>query len=558
MENNSRVLIVDDMLANRIILSSLLASNGVSSDQVETGRECIDLCLKNTYDLILLDHRMPDLDGVDTLVRLKEIFKERGYNTPVVCHTTEEGRSNINLYKAAGFADVLIKPIDPKQLSEILLTYLAEKDDVTRLEQEKKHQEEKEKSEIHARDEVEKLPLWLKNTAHLDLVQGIANCETAEDYLETLTVFAASIKHKTDEILSFYEKKDWEMYTMRVHSLKSVSALIGARKLSELAAKLEQEGKNKRYNTILEENRFLMEEYRAFLTVLAPLLEDEKAKNAHEEKKQQEEPEHNEKCILFIEGISSISNKGLSQKLEAAGFTVIRCEADPGKIIKHRSAADIVIYYPGDDDKSRITVIMNHLGEMCRDDNKILCLVGESSDLEFAMSLEGSDRVSKTYKRPVNVDAFVDDVLSFSFIEKEYHTRKSLFVVDDDPDFLKIMENWLSPAYNIYLFSTGEDAIDGFSSFMPDMVLLDYEMPGMNGYELMTRIKSNPETCQIPIIFLTGKNDREHVFKILENKPDGYLLKSSQKESLIDAIGRFFAESAFKESRELIKVKQRN
>ena len=130
--------------------------------------------------------------------------------------------------------------------------------------------------------------------------------------------------------------------------------------------------------------------------------------------------------------------------------------------------------------------------------------------------------------------------------------------MDDDPDFLKIMENWLSPAYNIYLFSTGEDAIDGFSSFMPDMVLLDYEMPGMNGYELMTKIKSNPETCQIPIIFLTGKNDREHVFKILENKPDGYLLKSSQKESLIDAIGRFFAESAFKESRELIKVKQRN
>ena len=433
-----------------------------------------------------------------------------------------------------------------------MLTYLAEKDEVTREEQEKKQQEEKEKTEVHVKDEVEKLPLWLKNTAHLDLVQGITNCETAEDYLETLTVFASSIKHKIDEILDFYEKKDWEMYTMRVHSLKSVSALIGARKLSELAFQLEQDGKNKRYNHILDENRFLMEEYRAFITVLAPLIEDKNVKNKPEEKQQKEkEPEYKEKCILFIEGISSISNKGLAQNLEAAGFTVIRCEADPGKIIKHRAAADIVIYYPGDDDKSRITVIMNHLGEMCRDDNKILCLVGESSDLEFAMSLEGADRVSKTYKRPVNVDTFVDDVSSFSFIEEQYHARKSLFVVDDDSDFLKIMDNWLSPAYNVYLFSTGEDAIDGFLSFMPDMVLLDYEMPGMNGYELMTRIKSNPETCQIPIIFLTGKNDKEHVFKILENKPDGYLLKSSQKESLTDAIGRFFAESAFKESLEV-------
>ncbi len=554
MENNtSRVLIVDDMLANRIILSSLLASNGVSSDQVETGMDCINMCEQNRYDLILLDHRMPDMDGVDTLVKLKDIFKTQGRSTPVVCHTTEEGRSNINLYKAAGFADVLIKPIDPKQLSEILLTYLAKQDETIREEQEKKQQEQKEKTEVHVRDEVEKLPLWLKNTPLLDLVQGVTNCETAEDYMETLTVFAASIKQKTNEILNFYEKKDWEMYTMRVHSLKSVSALIGARKLSELAASMEKAGKDKKYNTILDENRYLMEEYRALQTVLAPLIEDKTKKNEPEEKEQKQEsaPEFDDRCVLFIEGISSISNKGLAQKLQSADFTVIRCDADPGKIIKHRASADIVIYYPGDDDKSRITVIMNHLGEMCRDDNKILCLVGESSDLEFAMSLEGADRVSKIYRRPVNIDAFVDDIDSFALIEKEYHKKKSIFVVDDDPDFLKIMDHWLSPVYNVYLFSTGEDAIDGLSSYMPDLLLLDYEMPGMNGYELMNRIKSVPETNQIPIIFLTGKNDKEHVFKILENKPDGYLLKSSQKESLLDAISRFFAESAFKASMEV-------
>lgn len=110
-EQASRVLIVDDMPINRIILSSILASNGVKSDQVETGQECLDLCRRKDYDLILLDHRMPELDGVDTLVHLKEIFKERGHDIPVICHTTEDGRNNINLYKAAGFADVLIKPM---------------------------------------------------------------------------------------------------------------------------------------------------------------------------------------------------------------------------------------------------------------------------------------------------------------------------------------------------------------------------------------------------------------------------------------------------------------
>ena len=120
-KESSRVIIVDDMVINRMIISSLLAGNGIKADQAESGRECIELCKKNDYDLILLDHRMPEFDGVDTLVALKDIFKDKGRDVPVICHTTEEGRKNINLYKAAGFADVLIKPIDPKQLADVLI-----------------------------------------------------------------------------------------------------------------------------------------------------------------------------------------------------------------------------------------------------------------------------------------------------------------------------------------------------------------------------------------------------------------------------------------------------
>ncbi|MCR5790411.1 MAG: response regulator [Lachnospiraceae bacterium] len=121
-----RVLIVDDMQLNRTVLASLLISHGIMSDQVESGKECLALCEEKDYDLILLDHRMPELDGVDTLVRLKELFARRGRDIPVICHTTEEGRKNINLYKAAGFTDVLIKPVDPRELFDILMQYLSE------------------------------------------------------------------------------------------------------------------------------------------------------------------------------------------------------------------------------------------------------------------------------------------------------------------------------------------------------------------------------------------------------------------------------------------------
>ena len=113
MNNNaSRVLIIDDLSVNRMILSSLLTSRGVVSEQADSGFKCLEMVKAKDYDLILLDHRMPDIDGVDTLVQLKGIFREKGRSIPVICHTTEEGRKNINLYKAAGFSDVLIKPVD--------------------------------------------------------------------------------------------------------------------------------------------------------------------------------------------------------------------------------------------------------------------------------------------------------------------------------------------------------------------------------------------------------------------------------------------------------------
>lgn len=70
--NNAYVLVVDDMAINRSILSSMLSSYNIRSDLAGSAAECLEYCRKNHYDMILLDHRMPEVDGVDTLVHLKE------------------------------------------------------------------------------------------------------------------------------------------------------------------------------------------------------------------------------------------------------------------------------------------------------------------------------------------------------------------------------------------------------------------------------------------------------------------------------------------------------
>lgn len=258
----SRVLIVDDMRVNRMILSSLLSSHGVRSDTAEGGKECIEMFQNGDYDLILLDHRMPEIDGVDTFLHLKEIFKETGREIPVVVHTVEAGRDNINLYKAAGFADVLIKPIQPQELSDILMTYLPE-GHLTSTET------DDETAKINA--ELAKLPDWLSPVSELDLYQGVEINETADDYLDALSVFAASANEKAAEIETYFNEKNYELYTLKVHSVKSMAGLIGAAELSDLAAALETAGKHNDTAFIEEHTAKLLADYRALSDDLAPL-----------------------------------------------------------------------------------------------------------------------------------------------------------------------------------------------------------------------------------------------------------------------------------------------
>lgn len=191
---------------------------------------------------------------------------------------------------------------------------------------------------------------------------------------------------------------------------------------------------------------------------------------------------------------------------------------------------------------------MNLLAEICQDDAKIFCLTGDSADIDNAMGANGARRVSRTFQRPVDIEGFLKDMEYFSELEKDFHRKKTVFVVDDDPGYLSVIEHWLSQDYHVSCFQHPNEALEGLKVVTPDLVLLDYEMPEMDGCSLMKSIRNDFPDPGIPIVFLTGKNDREHVFRILEYKPDGYLLKTSGRETILDTIRRFFAETLFKKS----------
>ena len=535
-----RVLIVDDMMVNRTILASMLASHGISSDLAESGQECIDLCRENTYDLILMDHRMPDMDGVDTLLVLKEMFKETGHEVPVICHTTEEGKSYINLYKAAGFADVLLKPIDPGELAVLLMKYLP---DPGGDEQEAKAENEEQSQ--HTKTEIGVLPSWIRDIPGLNTASGLERCGTAEDYISALKIFYASIGEKAGEIEKYLAEENWDMYSARIRALKNLAGLIGAEEITDRATDLEDAVKNEEYKLLPPRTSELLTLYRCMLSSLKPVLDLEGPGQKENHKATMYGGAFGHP-ILYIGDEKGIVSKGIIKCLNEIGFKVITIRDELQEINLHRPDADMMLYYPTGD-VVHIKHISAQLAEISRDDNKTLCFAGEPLDISSALKIHDSNFVSAVYPRPVDHEKLTEDMKRFAARQIEYSRVKNVLIIDDDKDFLKITTGWLEQDYDIDCASSDRDAMHYLEYTVPDLIVLSDELHGNSGLEIMQHTRDNPRTKGIPIIILSEKNDRENVMRILKHKPDGYLLKSMPKESLLESIDRFFAGSILKD-----------
>ena len=113
---------------------------------------------------------------------------------------------------------------------------------------------------------------------------------------------------------------------------------------------------------------------------------------------------------------------------------------------------------------------------------------------------------------------------------------KKIMVIDDCSFVLRNVKHMLEETYQVFVAPSGEKAMTLLPKTLPDLILLDYEMPGWSGKETYERILEVPELCDIPVIFLTSVSDRQRVVDILKRNPAGYILKPIERDMLLDKI----------------------
>ena len=275
---NARILVVDDNAMNISVVEGLLKSTQIQVDKASGGLEALEKCENTYYDLILMDHMMPNIDGIETLHRLKAIDGPN-VDTPVIVLTANAVSGAKEMYENEGFIDYMSKPIQGKPLEEKILQYLPENRYVL-VEYDKVEQD------LYSK-------LWdavakeIRSEYEFKLIDVRSAVESAEGSKDTFRFLLQSFYDNSDkskhDITTSYEQEDYKNYTIHVHALKSTAKMVGALDLSEKAKALEMAGKDNDIDFIKANHADLMPLYDSIIAEIADYLEKVKPETEEED-----------------------------------------------------------------------------------------------------------------------------------------------------------------------------------------------------------------------------------------------------------------------------------
>ncbi len=263
---DARVLVVDDNEMNLVVVTNLLKKTEMQIVTCLSGAECLKLLTETHFDIVLLDHMMPTMDGVETLQRAKQLPDSLCKETPFIALTANAIDGVREKYLEAGFDDYLSKPVSGKTLEKMVLKYLPEQLVCQKQEVQQESlilKEEQVKADVLAEEGLEKKESLLNTTLGLSY-----SCESEELYRQLLGIFTETYEEKKKQLETAYYDSDWKNYTVYVHGLKSTSLNLGGETLSELAKQLEMAGKAVQKEEETDKNlQFIAEHQEALLAL---------------------------------------------------------------------------------------------------------------------------------------------------------------------------------------------------------------------------------------------------------------------------------------------------
>lgn len=230
---DAEILAVDDTKVNLVILQGLLRRTGIRMTQALSGEEALKLIKNKHFDIVLMDYRMPNMDGKEALDFMRS--PEYGVTVPIIAVTANILSGGKQFYLDLGFDDLVEKPIQPQQLEGVLYKHLPEEKLIT-----------------------DELQIYASHSE----ATGVENCSGMESYMQVVKTFVQLASADISNIESSLAENNIQDYTIYVHGLKNTARLVGSVGLSELAKSLEEAGNVQNTVRIQRNTPLLLDAYR--------------------------------------------------------------------------------------------------------------------------------------------------------------------------------------------------------------------------------------------------------------------------------------------------------
>lgn len=252
----ANVLIVDDNAINLTVTEGLLEPLKMKITSALSGREALELIDKNRYDLIFMDHMMPELDGVETTRIIRRLHPEYA-DVPIIALTANAVDGAKDMFLSEGMNDFVPKPIEVQLIVRKVREWLPPE-------------------KIQKTEEVLKEQETQLSIGDLDTAQACRMLGGEALFKRILQTYYKNIPSKYETIQRCIGEKDWKTYTIEVHALKSSSRQIGAMQLGAMAEAMEEAAKAGNFSSVCENTHAMLEKYQSYVEVLRPFCQEER------------------------------------------------------------------------------------------------------------------------------------------------------------------------------------------------------------------------------------------------------------------------------------------
>lgn len=285
----ARLLLVDDNQINLNVAEGLMEPYHMQISKARSGRQALRMILNGTYDLVLMDYRMPGMDGRETIQRIRTMQGEYYESLPVIAMTANTADGSREKLLKYGMSDFLEKPLDMEKLDFILRRWLPE--EKIREKQSRgcpvpgvgESQRKRQAALAQGNAQILAKTQTLAE-AQLDLSMALQYTGTARTLTAVFEECLEEADEKMERIRFLEQQEEWQEYTVEVHGLKGTARMIGAVKLAAMAETLEQAGNNQDAQVLHQETGRFLEYYKRIQTVIQAFVPKapEQAENADE------------------------------------------------------------------------------------------------------------------------------------------------------------------------------------------------------------------------------------------------------------------------------------